>query len=264
MKNVISSLLLIIVLASYPAFAADIVEVDVVVDSNVLIEHFYTPDLPPVLPESVHERIVIDVPSVVLSPGDIYRIKVRFTNSMSLEVVNGAEEFTIMGGIATGSTGGSRVTGTSDGYAELDITSSLNMTSSQYRKRVIKYGPIMTYKWYAVVDEFQQSFKFERIAGEFVDGSLLSAFWFEITVPTVVDGVPWTVRTYSDNKIFLDISMDLPGGDKNLWAFVGPTHQNCIERPLHDTNGDCKFDWLDLASIMNEWLNCGFAIQDDC
>ncbi len=38
----------------------------------------------------------------------------------------------------------------------------------------------------------------------------------------------------------------------------------CINPPAMDFNGDCKVTFEDFAIFANQWLNCGFADQNDC
>ncbi len=64
----------------------------------------------------------------------------------------------------------------------------------------------------------------------------------------------------------LVVWQDYRDGSPNIYAveLTGPEVARCAVKPAGDTNGDCRTDLRDLATIGQTWLNCGLDIAEAC
>jgi len=243
-------------LSSCQTFAA-LIEVDVVVDPNTII-HYYEPGDPPFIYPSIEDSMEIYLPSVVLAPGDIYRVNISFTDGNYIEVINGAEVVDIVNWFKTANACCSGTPKSNDGSVSMEVTLSRDVYNKSQSQ------PPSANQWNNGGFSFSAGFYFNRSTGDIIDGSLFGSLTVEFTVPTVLDGVPYSVQTYSDSRITMSAYLDNPDVDKNLLQAAGAPPGVCINPPLTDTNNDCKIDIRDFANMANEWLVCGYDIPSVC
>jgi len=255
-KAILTAVFLVISVLGSSQAIADLIETFTVVNPDSLIVHDYTPPDPP-FDGMVEEHMEISLPSAVLSPGDIYRVNVSFTDGKQLKVINDAEGVYMNCSYKTPD-GGGGFTVTNDGSVSLNITESYNVLNTE------QSGPTSGYRSLGYGYSFSEGFDFVQSEGEFLNGSLFAAFTVDFHVPATVDGKPFSVQTYSNNRVVMSIHLNSTDSDKNLWEIITPPPSGCNNPPSTDTNNDCKIDLYDFANMAAEWLMCGFDDPNDC
>ncbi len=93
------------------------------------------------------------------------------------------------------------------------------------------------------------------------------------TSPCVDAGDPADGIMYEPNPNGGFINIGAYGGTEyaSMGAMAGPDPNDpppvepvCVNPPQMDANNDCRVNILDLAVMVSEWLNCGYADSADC
>lgn len=192
-KQTILVLVVILVINGHQTLGA-LTEVDIEVDP--VISHYYEEN-----EQNVYDTLLISLPNATLSPGDVFRVNISFTGGQLLEVID-APYLAISPFFST--VGGWNTFGhTNDGTIALEITSYYNVLNTSRSAQPFCLGLYSTDDYY-----FIENFFFYRSAGEIVDGSLFGDFTAEFTVPMMVDGAPFSTKTYNGNSIRIEALLD--------------------------------------------------------
>jgi hypothetical protein len=159
----------------------------------------------------IEEWLNIPLPSVTLSPGDIYRVHINFKDGKYIKVVD-APYISIAAYLSTVG-GWNSYPLSNNGQFILQIEDCQNVLNTVKEMQTSVSKILGTSEYF-----FGGGFYFQQSSSEIVNGSLFGNFTIEFIVPTMVEDSAFSTKTYNFNGV--GIGTDMHTYDHNLLEIV--------------------------------------------